>query len=106
MRYDELGKEIRSEWIPVSYGVLQSSILGPLLFLLYVNDLTDIIPGVMSADNTTMVTRVKNNEKLTETLQKNLKIFDWFLYHNLQLNIKKSLYNLKKQHKTNINHYI
>jgi hypothetical protein len=48
-----------SDWQPVRYGVPQGSILGPLFFLLYNNDLPSVISDmskpVLYADNTSII---------------------------------------------------
>ena len=47
--------DVKSEYIPINYGVPEGSILGPLLFLLYINGISNtssIINIIMFADDT------------------------------------------------------
>ena len=50
-----------SNTLPISTGVPQGSILGPLLFILYINDLhmaSDKFKAILYVDDTTLVSTV------------------------------------------------
>ena len=69
----------------------QGSILGPLLFLIYINDLpsvSDLLNMLMYADDTTLYCNITEVDELTinNELQ---KITDWLSSNKLSLNIKK-----------------
>ena len=81
----------------ITHGVPQGSILGPVLFNLYVNDLSSALPSEVVchqyADDTTMYThfRPSDLEVGQSVIQDALnKMSDWSLKCNLALNSKKT----------------
>ena len=72
--------------------------MGPLLFLLYVNDLpncSDLLDPIMFADDTNLFFKHKNIQTLFSTVNRELsKIHQWFLSNKLSLNVKKTKYSL------------
>ena len=69
-----------SEWEKVGSGVPQGSVLGPLLFLIYINDLTDDLESCpfIFADDTTLFEVVDNPINSAQLLNKDLnKISQW-----------------------------
>jgi len=60
-----LNSKIVSKWTKIKYGVLQGSILGPLLFLTYINDLPKAVEHkalpILFADDTSILLTSPNN---------------------------------------------
>ena len=72
------GKE--SSWMDIKAGVPQGSVLGPLLFLIYINDLTDNIESDMRlfADDSSLFTCVNGVNSTHEKIVKDLQtISNW-----------------------------
>ena len=70
-----------SNWVSVRSGVPQGSVLGPLLFTLYVNDIPDIIQCNISlfADDTKIFSVIKNKSD-QDKLQSDLSsLCDWYI---------------------------
>ena len=94
LQYIQIDENSRTEFCVVKCGVLQGSILGPLLFLLYVNDLknaSSVLDPIMFADDTNLFYTHSNIQKLFSTMNEELaSINQWFTSSKLSLISKKN----------------
>lgn len=84
-----------SENMPITYGVAQGSTLGPLLFLLYINDLANSVDHLprLFADDTCLVVPGNNTNHLELIMNRELEnVYKWCNANKLSLNPKKSYY--------------
>ena len=88
--------KLTSNTLNISVGVPQGSILGPLLFAIYLNDLLELpLNGdIFSyADDCNLVYFADNYEELQEKVQTSLNLINkWMSDNRLTLNAKKSNY--------------
>ncbi len=88
-------KQHKSIEMNVTTGVPQSSILGPLLFLLYINDIencSDILSFVLYADDT-IALFFSNSclRTLSSTVQNEMnKVVKWLSANKLSINVSKT----------------
>ena len=78
-----------STWTNVNAGVLQSSILGPLFFLIYINDLADELSSnsKIFADDTSLFSVVHNRDSSAAELNTDLaKISHWVQQWKMSFN--------------------
>ena len=87
-----------SEFECITYGVPQGSVLGPLLFLIYVNDIQYAITNAkikLFADDTNVFFHSKDLVKLFTLANAGmLQLYDWFKVNKLSLNVDKTCYSV------------
>ena len=67
-----------SSWTPVLAGILQGSVLGPLFFLIYINDLAEgISPTTKFFDDDTSLFSAVNNSNESANQMNDYELFLW-----------------------------
>jgi hypothetical protein len=89
-----LDSKTKSTPLEITTGVPQGSILGPFLFLIYVNDLShssNALSFINYADDTTLISTINHTTRTTNNLNNELnKVFKWLCSNKLSLNITKT----------------
>ena len=94
----------------ITCGVPQGSVLGPLLFLIYINDLPNIsklLQFFLFADDTNIYYEAESSEQLEQVINKELqKLRTWLMVNRLSLNMDKTNFIMFHPYNKPINHTI
>ena len=93
-QYIQIDTETKTALQEVTCGVPQGSILGPLLFLIYVMDLqyaSHLLQPIMFADDDNLFYAERDIKKLLQRVNIELnKISQWFISNKLSINVTKT----------------
>ena len=99
---------VYSEPNVINCGIPQGSILGPLLFILYINDIANsskLLKFILFADDTNIFYSCNNLENFNSILNTELEIVSqWLIANKLSINLKKTKYVIFRSRQKTIDH--
>ena len=99
-----------SKEVYVQHGVPQGSVLGPLLFLLYINDLNKALKyctTIHFADDTSLLLKNNSLKQMKKYLNRDLKnLTNWLNANKISLNASKTELLLFRHPNKNVNYYL
>jgi hypothetical protein len=93
--YNENGITTTSSWAKIEHGVLQGSVLGPILFLIFINNLPKFVNDksvpILFADDTSILLSHSNPTDFNNNINNVFKILcDRFKQNLFSLNLTKT----------------
>ncbi|KAK3101568.1 hypothetical protein FSP39_004535 [Pinctada imbricata] len=81
----------KSGWAEVTSGIPQGTVLGPILFLIYINDLPEVVTNAVKlfADDTKLYGKSNNNQDHSSLQQDICNLLDWSDRWQLKFNPQK-----------------